>query len=91
MVKPRAKGVAMLEFLFLILLVCYIAAWYLGMQIVADAARRKGYADITGKLWFIGFFGLIVTPAVIVAALPDKSAAPGDRAPEDVAGELPEL
>ncbi len=81
----------MLQFVFFVLLICYLAAWYMGMQLVTDAARRKGHGDITGKLWFIGLFGLIVTPALIVAALPDKAAVGGAPAPEDVAGELPEL
>lgn len=81
----------LIQLVFLVFLVCYVAAWYLGMQLIADAARRKGYGDIVGTLWFIGLFGLIVTPAVIVAALPGKAATDRDVKPEDVAGELPEL
>lgn len=56
---------------FFIFIALYLIAWILTMQIVTKAAREKGY-QITGRLWFIGFFGLIFTPAIIVAALPDK-------------------
>ena len=55
------------------LLVCYIVAWILTMQIVTRIAANKGYPELSGKLWFVGFFGLIFTPALIVAALPKKS------------------
>ena len=71
---------------FLALLICYLAAWALTMGIVTQAAREKGYGNITGKLWFIGLFGLIFTPPIIVAALPDKSSAGAT-----VEDELPEV
>lgn len=58
--------------IIIILLMLYYVAWFLTMQIVTKAAEEKGYPDITGMLWFIGFFGLIFTPGIIVAALPDK-------------------
>ena len=80
-----------LDVLILALLICYVVAWVLAMQIVTETARSKGYGDITGKLWFIGFFGLIVTPAVIVAALPDKNVARALGAPEAAEDELPEI
>lgn len=44
------------------------------MTIVTQAAKDKGYAHLNGKLWFIGFFGLIFTPGIIVAALPNKTS-----------------
>ena len=81
----------LLQFIFFVLLVCYFIAWYMGMQLIADAAERKGYGDITGKLWFIGFFGLIVAPAVIVAALPDKNAARAVEDPKAIEDEPPEV
>lgn len=80
-----------LQFIFLVLLICYFIAWWMGMQLIADAAKRKGYGDITGKLWFIGFFGLIVTPAVIVAALPDRNATGAADTPASVEDELPAI
>ena len=63
---------AMESLIILIPTICYIAAWVLTMQIVDSAAKEKGYGDLSGKLWFIGFFGFIFTPAIIVASLPDK-------------------
>lgn len=71
---------------FWALLICYLAAWALTMGLVTQAAREKGYGNITGKLWFIGLFGLIFTPSIIVAALPDKSSAR-----TTVEDELPEV
>ncbi len=61
-------------FLFILLAVpiCYFIAWVIGMGIITEAAKDKGYDDLNGRLWFIGFFGLIFTSAAIVAALPDK-------------------
>ena len=58
--------------LFFIFFITYIIAWVLTMQIVTKAAKEKGYDNLSGKLWFIGLFGLIFTPPIIVAALPDK-------------------
>ena len=61
------------------------------MTIVTQAAKDKGYAHLNGKLWFIGFFGLIFTPGIIVAALPDKA---GEKHRPDVPSiddELPAL
>lgn len=57
----------------LALLVCYIVAWVFTMQIVTKIAADKGCPELSSKLWFIGFFGLIFTPAIIVAALPKKT------------------
>lgn len=59
--------------ILLILLCLYLAAFIVSMLIVVKAARDKGYTDLSGRLWFIGLFGLIFTPAIIVAALPDKT------------------
>lgn len=73
--------------LILIIAILYIVAWVFTMQIVTKAAREKGYGDITGKLWFIGLFGLIFTPAIIVAGLPDKRA--NAQEPGDIRDELP--
>ena len=77
--------------LVLALPICYLVAWVLAMQIVTETAKAKGYSDITGKLWFIGLFGLIVTPAIIVSALPDKNVARVLGAPEAAEDELPEI
>lgn len=60
--------------MMLVVIIGYIVAWACTMQIVVKAAAEKGYDNISGRLWFIGFFGLIVTPCVIVAALPDRNA-----------------
>lgn len=60
--------------LFLALFICHVIAWVLTMTIVTQAAKDKGYTHLDGRLWFIGFFGLIVTPGIIVAALPDKTS-----------------
>ncbi len=77
--------------LVILLLLFYLIAWALSMSIVANAAKDKGYR-ITGQLWFIGLFGFIFTPAIIVAALPDKvgrTSGPSGRTPID--DELPAL
>lgn len=68
------------------------------MDIVTKAAKEKGYDNLGGKLWFIGLFGFVFTPAIIVAALPDKRVQAG-LVDSTVAGtsqapledELPEL
>ena len=67
-----SSGLGFLGVIFWIILICYLVAWFLTMIIVTKAAREKGYDDIGGKLWFIGLFGFVFTPAIIVAALPDK-------------------
>ena len=63
---------AMESLIVLIILGCYVVAWVFAMQIATTAAKEKGYGNLAGKLWFIGLFGFIVTPCVLVAALPDK-------------------
>jgi hypothetical protein len=75
----------------LAVLVCYILAWVWTTQISIEAARAKGYDDLDGKLWFIGLFGFVFTPAIIAAALPDKKGRSTGEAEKDVAGELPSL
>lgn len=77
--------------LFLALIVCYLIAWVLTMTIVTQAAKDKGYAHLNGKLWFIGFFGLIFTPGIIVAALPDKASGSRQSRPASINDELPAL
>ncbi|WP_321972889.1 SHOCT domain-containing protein [Paratractidigestivibacter sp.] len=77
-----------LEWIVLALLVCYIVAWVMAMQLIAKVAEHKGYRDITGKLWFIGFFGFAFTPAVIVSALPDKGAGSDTPTSEKIDAEL---
>lgn len=80
--------------LILSLLICYLIAWVFTMQIVTKGAREKGYENLTAKLWFIGLFGLVFTPAIIVAALPDKklqSAADIDLKTTDIKNELPSI
>ena len=77
-----------MEILILALLICYVVAWVFAMQIVTETAKAKGYSDITGKLWFIGLFGLPVTPAIIVSALPDKAGAVGSGSYNKVQDEI---
>ena len=60
--------------LFLALFICYVISGVLTMTIVTQAAKDKGYTHLDGRLWFIGFFGLIITPGIIVAALPNKTS-----------------
>lgn len=60
--------------IFLTLFICYVIAWVLTMTIVTQAAKDKGYTHLDGRLWFIGFFGFIITPGIIVAALPNKTS-----------------
>lgn len=62
---------------FLGILLCYIIAWVLAMQLITQTAKEKGYSNLSGKLWFIGLFGLIFTPAIIVSALPDQIVQKG--------------
>lgn len=69
--SPKEDPIIMI-IMIIILLILYLGAWFWSMQIVTKAAEEKGYPDIKGKLWFIGLFGLIFTPGIIVAALPDK-------------------
>lgn len=71
-----------------ILCICILIAWVWAMRLVSEAAIAKGYGDIIRKLWFIGLFGLIVTPAIIVAALPDRSEDAPNTIVED---ELPTI
>jgi hypothetical protein len=75
--------------------VCYILAWVWTTQIVIKAAHDKGHDDLDGKLWFIGLFSGVFTPAIVVAALPDKKSRSEETvkrdAENDVAGELPSL
>lgn len=80
---------------FFLLMVAYIVSWVLTMGIVTMAAKEKGYDNLGGKLWFIGLFGLVFTPAIIVSALPDKTVrsiseqhASKDNTADD---ELPDL
>jgi hypothetical protein len=55
--------------------VLYLVAWFFTMQITTRIATDKGYGKLYWKLWFIGLFGFIFTPAIIAAALPDKNAS----------------
>ena len=92
----RGPEAAILLFL-LVLAICYLMAWAFTMQIVTKAAREKGYDDLGGKLWFIGLFGLVFTPAIIVSSLPDKKLQASSNRSADSAigatdfGELPDL
>lgn len=76
-------------FIMAILFFLYLAAWAASMMIITDIADKKGHGDIKGQLWFIGLFGLIVTPALIVIALPDKSNNGGST--DTNAPDLPKL
>ena len=96
--RTAAPGFEALGVIFWLVLVCYILAWVVSMGIVTKAAKEKGYGDLGAKLWFIGLFGVIFTPAIIVAALPDKvgrsvtaQGAQSSSATKDVDDELPEL
>lgn len=83
--------------LFWVFLICYFVSWVLAMGIVTKAAKEKGYDDLGGKLWFIGLFGFVFTPAIIVAALPDRklqaasAADTGAGQTATVSDELPDL
>ncbi len=79
---------SLIDLLILGCIICIPIAWILAMRLVSEAAKAKGYGDITGTLWFIGLFGLIVTPAIIVAALPDRSKDAPNTIVED---ELPTI
>ncbi len=85
------KVAQILSVLTIVLFICYLVAWVMAMQLITKAAQQKGYNDINGKLWFIGLFGLIVTPAIIVAALPDKNAPSKSVEQKPVKEELPEI
>ena len=90
-------GSGFVALLLIAIPICYLMAWALTMGIVTQAAKEKGYDDLTGKLWFIGLFGLIFTPAIIVAALPDKKLQASSSKSADAAtvatdfDELPDL
>ena len=70
----RSSGPEIVLVIVLIVCVLYLTAWVMTMLLVTKAARDKGY-HIDGQLWFIGLFGLIFTPGIIVAALPDRRDA----------------
>ena len=75
----------------LIVGICVLVAWVLAMMLITNIAEEKGY-DISGRLWFIGLFGLIVTPAIIVAALPDKKQnSLSNKTSKSVEEELPAI
>ncbi len=80
-----------LSVLTIVLFIFYLVAWVMAMQLITKAAQQKGYNDINGKLWFIGLFGLIVTPAIIVAALPDKNVPSKSLEQKLAEEELPEI
>lgn len=87
-----------LAILIVAALLCVFVAWIIGIDIITNAAKDKGYEDLNGKLTFIGFFGLFFMSAAIVAALPDKkmrsimaSNAQSNSATKDADDELPEL
>ena len=77
--------------LFLALIICCVIAWVLTMTIVTQAAKDKGYTHLDGRLWFIGFFGLIITPGIIVAALPNKTSGKHLAEAASLNDELPAL
>lgn len=80
-------------FISLAIIILYLVAWFLSMQMITSAAEEKGYGEYKGRLWFIGLVGLIFTPAIIVAALPDKEAKKGiaDTSPTNIESELPNI
>lgn len=93
----ESSGGSFISFLLIVIPICYFVAWILTMGIVTKAAKEKGYDDLSGKLWFIGLFGFVFTPAIIVSALPDKrlqdpfgQSAVSDQNTEDF-DELPDL
>lgn len=67
-------GIPIVAMVAIVLLFCYIIAWFIAMYYIGEAAAKKGWAS-TGRLWFIGLFATPVTPALIVAITPDKSEA----------------
>ncbi len=56
-----------------IVFIIYLIVWGVAMSYISKAAKAKGWDDIVGGLWAVGFFLLPLTAAVIVIALPDKS------------------
>lgn len=66
------SSLLLIQVIVLVVAILYLVAWIMTMIIVTRAAREKGYNNLTGKLWFIGLFAMVFTPAIIVAALPDK-------------------
>ncbi len=95
--STTSTGLGFLGVVFWGILICYLVAWVLTMGIVTKAAKEKGYDDLGGKLWFIGLFGLVFTPAIIVAALPDrrmqgiKATQSEDEQSPEASDELPDL
>ena len=76
----------------IIVVICVIIAWFMAMFIITDIAEEKGYEYLKKFLWFIGLFGLIFTPAIIVAALPDKKQnASSNKTSKSVEEELPAI
>lgn len=59
---------------FMLMTVFALIAYVLFMLIVIRAAKDKGYPHMGFQLCFIGLFLFPFTPALVVAALPDKSA-----------------
>ena len=81
-----------LALIALIALFIYFTVWAMSMIIVTGAAKDKGYPDIAVQLWIIGLFGFVFTPAIIVAALPDKSGrVNGPATAKTIEDELPAL
>lgn len=92
-----SSGGGFVSFLLFIVPICYLVAWVLAMEIVTKAAKEKGYDNLNGKLWFIGLFGFVFTPAIIVSALPDRKLQPatdadaGNSQSSTASDELPDL
>jgi hypothetical protein len=88
-------GFSFVAIVMLTIFVCYIVSYVWTTQLAIKAAREKGYEDLDGKFWFIGLFGMVFTPAIIAAALPDKKGRSEEAVKRDtendVAGELPSV
>ena len=78
-------GIPIVAIVAIVLLFCYVVAWFMAMYYISEAAAKKGWGS-TGGLWFVGLFATPITSALIVAITPNKSGA--KKAIED---ELPSI
>lgn len=74
----------------IILLILVLIANIVGIKLLVDAAREKGfYRDDASVLWFVGLCGTLFMLGQVVGALPDRG---GNRVEEKNAQDaLPEL
>ena len=68
-------GIPIVAIAAIVLLFCYVIAWFIAMYYISEAAAKKEWGS-TGGLWFVGLFATPITSALIVAITPNKS---GDK------------